>query len=366
MWLRLRGCFLLASPDNERLCSVSSKMPQRLSIRDLAAQIGVSHTTVSLALRNSPRITLALRKRVQREARRAGYHADPTVSNLMARLRTIRTNAVRETLGLITAWPTRNGWREAPNHVRFFDGAARRAREAGYAFDEFWLEETGMTSRRMSRILRARGIRGLVLCSLPDPGGRLALEWKHFACVAKGLTVQHPPVHRVVSSHYEDMHLVLLELARRGYRRVGFVLGEALSARVDRAWLASCLLHQNDVPKGGRVPPLITRTPAEEKDFARWFSVHRPEVILYSEQPVRAWLDRLKVTVPQNVGLVHLDWSPNLAPLAGLDSDPEMLGEAAIDLLIGQLQANELGIPKHEKIVAVRGHWVEGATVRRK
>ena len=230
-------------------------MTPRLSIRDLTAQIGVSHTTVSLALRNSPRITPAVRKQVQKAARQAGYHADPTVSNLMARLRMIRTTAVRETLGFITAWPTRNGWRDAPNHVRFFDGAAHRAREAGYVFEEFWMKEAGMTSRRMSRILRARGIRGLVLCSLPNVGGRLALEWKQFACVAKGLTVQHPPVHRVVSSHYEDMHLVLEQLARRKYQRVGLVLGEALSARVDRAWLASYLLHQNDVSKGDRVPP---------------------------------------------------------------------------------------------------------------
>ena len=339
-------------------------MPQRLSIRDLAAQIGVSHTTVSLALRNSPRVTPAVRKRVHREARRAGYHPDPTVSSLMARLRTIRTSSVRESLGFITAWPTRNGWRETPNHARFFAGAERRAHEVGYAVDELWLKEPGMTSRRMSRILRARGIRGLVLCSLPHVGGRLALDWKHFACVAKGLTVQHPPVHRVVSSHYEDMHLMLVELARGRYRRVGLVLGEALSARVDRAWLASFLLHQNDVAKGDQVPPLITRTLAEEKEFARWFAVHRPDVILYSEQPVRIWLDRLKVLIPQDVGLVHLDWSPNLAPMAGLDSDPELLGEAAVDLLIGQLQANELAIPKHEKIIAVRGHWVGRTSVR--
>jgi hypothetical protein len=34
--------------------------------------------------------------------------------------------------------------------------------------------------------------------------------------------------------------------------------------------------------------------------------------------------------------------------------------------LVGQLQANEFGIPKHEKIVAVRGHWVPGSSVKRR
>lgn len=339
-------------------------MPSRLSIRDLAAKLGVSHTTVSLALRNSPRITSALRKRVQREAKKAGYFSDPTVSSLMARLRMIRTSAVRETLGLITAWPTRHGWRDAPNHARFFAGAECRAQEAGFVLEEFWLREPAMTSQRMSRILRARGIRGLVLCPLPNVGGRLALEWRHFACVAKGLTIQHPPVHRVVSSHYEDMHLVMVELAKRKYRRAGLVLGEAMSERVDRAWLASFLLHQQDAPEGDRVPPLITRPPDAEGEFSRWFLTHRPEVILFSEQPVPVWLDGLKLEQPQEVGLVHLDWAPHLGSLAGIDSDPEMKGIAAIDLLIGQLQANELGIPKHEKIIAVRGHWVGGEFLR--
>ena len=70
--------------------------------------------------------------------------------------------------------------------------------------------------------------------------------------------------------------------------------------------------------------------------------------------------------MPADVGLVHLDWSRDVAPLAGLDSDPETVGEAATDLLVGQLQANEFGIPKHEKIVAVRGHWVPGISVRRR
>jgi DNA-binding LacI/PurR family transcriptional regulator len=221
-----------------------------------------------------------------------------------------------------------------------------------------------MTGRRMSRILRARGIRGLILCSLPHVGGRLALDWKHFACVTKGLTVQHPPVHRVVSSHYEDMHLVLEQLGRRGYRRVGLVLGDELSVRVDRAWLASFLLHQLDTNESDRVPPLIARTPAAETDFASWYESHRPEVLLFSDQPVQSWLERRQVNVPRDAGLVHLDWSPELAPLVGLDSNPELLGEAAVDLLVGQLQANELGIPKYEKIVAVRGRWVAGASVR--
>lgn len=340
-------------------------MKPRVSIRDVAAKLGVSHTTVSLALRNDPRITPAVRRRVRKASDAMGYRADAFLSSLVARLRTLRTSHVQATIGFITAWPTRDGWQKASNHRRFFDGARRRALQLGYAMDELWLHEPGMTGRAMTRILRARGIRGLILPSLPTAGGELSLGWEHFACVAKGLTVTHPPVHRVVSSHYEDMNLVLRELDRRDYRRVGLVLGETLSARVDRAWLAAYLLHHNDTAPADRVPALLTRPGAEESSFLRWFARHRPEVVLFSDQPVPQWIARMNLAAPRDVGLVHLDWSVHMKPLAGLDSDPETLGVAATDLLVGQLHANEFGIPKHEKIVAVRGHWVPGSSVRR-
>lgn len=340
-------------------------MSARVSLREIATRLGVSHTTVSLALRNDPRIPAATRRTIRAYAAKQGYRVDAIVSSLMARLRTLREKPVQATIGFVTAWPTRNAWRTMPNLERFYRGAERRARELGYALDELWLNEPGMTPDRMTRILRARGIRGLILQSLPAAGGKLRLGWEHFACVTKGLTVAHPPMHRVVSSHYEDMQLVLQELARRRYRRIGLVLSEALSVRVDRAWLAAFLLQQNETPPADRVPALITRTAEAEALFDEWYAAHRPEVILFSDQPIPAWSARLKLRVPADVGLVHLDWSREVGPLAGLDSDPEAVGEAATELLVGQLQANEYGVPRHEKIVAVRGHWVSGASLRR-
>ncbi len=341
-------------------------MKARTSLRDIAVALGISHTTVSLALRNDPRIPVATRRRVREFARERGYRADAVVASLMARLRTLREKPVQATIGFLTAWPARNGWRSASNLLRFHVGVKRRAGELGYALDELWFNEPGMTGARMTTILKTRGIRGLVLQSLPAAGGTVDLDWRYFAGVAKGLTISNPPLHRVVSSHYEDMHLVLHQLARRRYRRIGLVLSEALSVRVDRAWLAAFLLHQNDTPADQRVPALITRSTQEEQGFLHWLDAYRPDAILFSDQPIPQWVEAKKLRVPRDIGLVHLAWSKDVAPLAGLDSDPETVGAAATDLLVGQLQANEYGIPKHEKIVAVRGHWVSGSSVRRR
>ena len=340
-------------------------MTPRPSIRDVARQAGVSHTAASLALRGSPRVAARTRQRVERAADRLGYQPHPVVRTLMAQLRTLKVKPVSETLGFITAWPTRDGWEQSPNHRRFLAGVKARAEELGYRVEVFWLREPGMTARRLTQILRSRGIRGLVLQSLPRAHGHLSLDWRHFAAVAKGLTIARPQLHRVISSHFEDMRLVGHHLKKLGYRRPGLVLEVELDARVDRAWLAAYLLYQHDLPARDRVPALILESGREAGRFARWFEQRRPEVVLFTGLPVPAWVRQLGLRVPRDVGLVHLDWSQECAPLAGIDAEPETLGTAAVDLLVGQLHANELGIPDREKIVAVSGRWVPGASLCR-
>jgi LacI family transcriptional regulator len=340
-------------------------MNVRPSIRDVARQAGISHTAASLALRRDPRIPAATRRRVEQTAAQLGYHRHAVLASLMAQLRTLKVKPETATLGFITSWPTREGWRSSPNHRRFFAGAEQRARELGYRLDIFWLREPGMTARRMSAILRSRGIEGLLLQSLPQAGGELKLEWRHFAAVAKGLTIARPRLHRVISSHFEDMRLVMAQLRRLGYRRPGLVLDEEHDARVDHAWLAAYLLQQQELPERDRVPALILRAGQGARQFAAWRARHQPEVVLFTDLPVPAWLAEQKVRVPRDLGLVHLDWSEEMAPLAGVDLDVEALGAAAVDLLVGQLHAHERGVPRREKIVAVSGRWVPGSSLRR-
>jgi LacI family transcriptional regulator len=334
------------------------------NLRTIAARAGVSHTTVSLALRGDRRLPAATRKRIEAIARKLGYRRDAALGALMAKLRTIRARPAQEALGFVTAWPTRNGWRAAANHRRFHAGALERARELGYSLDEFWLAEPGMTPARMTRILLTRGIRGLILHSLPHPEGEIVLGWKQFAAVAKGVTIARPSLHRVISSHYDDIRLVARELTRRNYERIGLVLGAELNDRVDCAWLAGLHVHQRTLPRSSRIPPLILGAGDGAGMFARWFKRFRPDAVLFSDQPVPGWLAPLDVLAPRDLGLVHLDWSPELAPLAGLDSDAEALGRAAVDLLVGQLHAQEFGIPRHEKIITIKGRWQEGPSVR--
>ena len=56
----------------------------RVSLRDVARAVGVSHVTISLALRGDPRIPLSRRVEIQATADRLCYRPDPMLASLAA------------------------------------------------------------------------------------------------------------------------------------------------------------------------------------------------------------------------------------------------------------------------------------------
>ena len=172
-------------------------MSTTATLQDVALRAGVHRTTVSLALRNHPRIPPETRARVQAIAAKLGYRANPLVSALMRSRRS--GNAVKHvTLAYVTNHPTRYGWRPV-QHDRpdFFPGAVQKARDLGYKLEHFWLAEPGMTPARFCDVLTARGIHGLIVGRLPPGQTALDLAWERFSCVALGMTLRTPQLQLV-------------------------------------------------------------------------------------------------------------------------------------------------------------------------
>ena len=78
----------------------------RVGLREVAAAANVCVMTVSLALRDNPRISAGTRDRIKRLAAELGYHPDPELSRLMNHLRASRTARGRIGVALIDFYPT--------------------------------------------------------------------------------------------------------------------------------------------------------------------------------------------------------------------------------------------------------------------
>src|SRR6185369_16501686 len=129
----------------------------RVTLMDIAARLGVSHTAVSLALKNHHRISKALREKIQRVAQQMGYAPDPFLSGLSAyRRRNARVN-FQGTIAWIRYWRVQNIRAKMVFHRNLWQGAGQAAKRFGYQVEEFvW--EPEVSAKRLEQILLARGI----------------------------------------------------------------------------------------------------------------------------------------------------------------------------------------------------------------
>ncbi len=345
------------------LSPVTRHVPAKATLQDVARKAGVHRTTVSLSLRDHPRIPAATREHIKSIAARLGYRINPLVSALMKSRRS--GQAVKHVaLAYVTAYPTRFGWRP-PHHDRpnFFPGAAERARDFGYKLEHFWLAEPGMTEERFCDILSARGINGLIIGRLPPGQQAVRLAWERFSCVALGMTLREPLLHHVTENHFATAWQAMQRCRERGYRRVGFVFSEANdSPRVGDRWLGAFLAQQQLFPPADRLPP-CPAVPADEKSFRVWFKRERPDALLANHAgPIHTWLERMGRRVPRDVGLVELEEHPELGS-AGVYYDPAKLGALAVEMLIGLMHRNEAGVPDDQHEILLTGEWRDGKTL---
>jgi len=329
------------------------------TLEDVARSAGVHRTTVSLALRNHPRIPAATRERVKAVATKLGYRINPLVSALMQSRRT--GNSVKHaTLAYVTNYPTRWGWRpEHHDRPDFFPGAAERARDFGYKLEHLWLGEPGMTSRRFCDMLSARSINGMIIGRLPPGQHALELEWDRFSSVALGMTLRAPKLHHVTEDHFETVWQAMRCCRERRYRRVGFLFSDVNdSPRVGDRWLGAYLRQQLEYPVADRLP-VCPKNPTDEATFRTWFRRCKPDAILVNNPKVLIdWLTKLGLSVPRDVGVVALEHRRELE-CTGMYYDPAKIGALAVEVLIGLMHRNETGVPRLHHEVLLAGEWRE-------
>ncbi|MFT3867829.1 MAG: LacI family DNA-binding transcriptional regulator [Nibricoccus sp.] len=333
------------------------------TLQDIARRAGVHRSTVALALRDNPRIAHATREKIKAIAEAFGYRVNPLVAALMKSRRN-GGEIKHATLAFVTNYPTRFGWRRT-HHDRpdFFPGAVERAQKFGYNLEHFWLGEPGMTPARFSQILRTRDIHGLLIGRMPPGKESLELPWEDFSSVALGMTLRSPLLHHVTESHFDTARLVMEQCRQRGYRRVGLVFSEANdSPCVGDRWLGAYFLQQMKLPEADRVP-LCPEAPTDEAIFREWFRREKPDALIVTHAaPVLRWLRGLGCDVPRDVGLAELQDTPE-SGVSGVYYNPAKVGALAVEMLVGLLHRNELGVPAHHHEVALAGEWREGTTL---
>ena len=332
-------------------------------MQQIADAAGVSRMAVSLALRNSPKISAATAARIRQLADELGYRPNPMVSALMTQLRHAREVKKQSVLAYVTAFPTEGGWRRPGPLLAFHDGAQRRAAELGYTLEEWWLRRPGMTERRFCDILSTRDIHGMIVAPLPVGASELEFDWPHFAAASISYSLAAPQLNRASNDHFSAINIAIQELTALGYNRIGLAIPEESDVRVRQQWTAAMLSYQQHIRLSERVPTLFNSAPAS-RSFANWFQEHQPHAVMSLGSDCLRVFAELGLRVPQDVGFVNLALMPDDREMAGVNQYSDLVGAAAVDLVDAQLRRNERGVPRHAKTVLISGEWVPGPTVR--
>ncbi len=334
----------------------------------IAREAGVGKTTVSLALRNDVRLKRETRDHVQAVARRMGYQANAVVANLMAQLRAGRDPKYQATIGILNATPHRDGLRTLATFQAWTEGMRRRCAELGYGTDEFWIHDANVSPARLRQTLVARNIRGAVIAGvvqhrrIPPQFDTL---WDELACVMVGLRPERPALNFASNDQFSTALHAARELALLGYSRPGLVIAPEVDDDVDHRFSAGIAAGWLGTGAESIVPGFDFQ-PTGRAAFQAWFKKHLPDVIICLHREIREWLEELGLKIPRDVGLVHLDLGPDTSGWSGMNQNNEHVGSFAIDLVIGQLHRNEVGLPERPKCMMTESQWVAGKTVRRR
>lgn len=338
-----------------------SSVPHRIMQRDIAFALGISQVAVSLALRNSPRVSEERRKQVQLFAEKIGYRPNPLATALAHSRQRGEQQPMQAALAWVNCWPEPGKLRKYRAFDEYWRGAKAAAEKLGYRLEEFLCNQQ-FTPERLEAMLVARGIQGILIppqSGQPDWG---QFDWSRFSMVRLGRSPEKPCAHVVIADHVRNTLLAVEKMRSLGYRRIGFA---GFDNVWDRRWLfdAGFLRAQMEMSPQDRVPVLCLdaiQPRDSQPKLERWLKEEKPDGVLTACLELPEMLEACGYKVPDDLGLAALSVS-DFTINAGIDQNSVEIGRVGILALNSLIHDNEHGESAQFRQTLIPGTWVDGS-----
>lgn len=333
-------------------------------MREIATSAGVSVSAVSLALRNSPKVSEERRREILALAERMGYRRDPRISELMEHLRMARSQRAPSRVAVVIPELNVEQLQHYPPILGLLAGVRAVADLAGFGVDCFHLAEPGMSCARLRSILLARGIKGLVVAPFASGVATLDFDFEGFCAATAGYSITAPRLHRACPNYLQMMDEILERCTELGYKRVGLVMTYGEGGIGHKLFTSAYLFYQTKIPPSARIP-ILPKPEITPDNLNAWLQQHRPDVVI-SASSVHGLLRSIGKRVPDDIGFASIDVSEPPTHASGADHRYLLVGREALKLVLTNLNLNLTGVPSDPKVVLVDSHWREGTTLRPK
>ena len=318
-----------------------------ITLEDIARQAGVSHSTVSRALADSPLVNADTKKRIQRLASEAGYQVNLVARNLKARS--------TQTIGLIVPEVSN------PYYPKLVQLIADLARAAGYSLQ---LQLSGTDQDAESACLaslREQRVDGILLVS--GENGLVAREHVN-ALTASGVPLvlmgwvdgtEH--LDTVTGDDAKGGYALAQHLIGLGHRRIAILGKSPHRGLYDRLYGFKTALDEAGVPLPEALQ-VTAKTDAEVgRGVAHLLALPEPPTAIFAYQDslaalVIGYLADAGVSVPQAmtvVGFDNLDLATYISPrLTTIGGHIEPLATQFVGLLLDRIQKTaQSAAPQH-------------------
>lgn len=332
-----------------------------MTVRELAKILKLGKSTVADALQGRPWVEAETRERILSKARELGYRRNPMASAFLQQIRSGGSSRYRANIALI--YPQHGGpaSKIGIQQRTLFQGVCERAEELGYSIDRINLEE--YDANRLTRVLLARGILGIITGPMVRFFGHLTLDWSKFAAISFGYSITRPSLHRVVHDHLEGVRTAFRQCQKKGFRRIGMVIRKREGdMRSNGLWSSGFWNLQQRLAKKDQVQPFL----AEDLEYTprhiqKWLGKEKPEAVIFHTQERIPLIPEIFDGTSGSVWPVVLDRLPNDS-CAGIDQQYHLCGAKLAELLSLQILHNQQGIPIHPTITLINGRWINRAS----
>lgn len=327
----------------------------KVTFQKIADACGVSRNTVSLAMRNSPRISHQTRAKIQAKAKAMGYVRDPELAQIMTQLSNRRKEEgpAREEVACLYTIRKDN----IPAHLAYMDAITSYMESHGYHLVKYYFDFTERNARQYNRIFRTRGIRGIIVMPLPPRQDTLQLDFSHLAGVAIGRKLKTPLLHRVDNNYPHATRICMELLVRKGCRRIGAIIPSTWDAQMNHAMRGAYLAWQSLNTEGISIPILDYNRPTHwdlcSKQLMEWIIKHGIDGILCLHFDEAVLLQTYEETGRYLPYALVRKTEDSEGP--GVLADIASLSQTAARILISELEHNRLGPPAHPQLTLISG-----------
>jgi LacI family transcriptional regulator len=342
---------------------------KRITMDDVASVAKVHQTTVSLALRNDPRLPRETRLRIRALAESLGYRPDPMLSALNFYKASRDAAKAPPSMAFIMRSRANLPSESFFANEQFLQGARQAAERMGYRIVPFQIDNTPAEGARLGRILRSRGIGGFIIGSLDAGLHGLSMDWDYFS----GLCIESQhlglSMHTVANNQSGSTRTAVRRLFELGYRRIGLAVGEIEETSLRKPFTAGYLVEVHEHRTLRVIEPLLLRSEDDAVTAAKlgsWVRGHKIDAVLGNWSNIPDLLGMAGLGIPRDVGVATLDYNPHRGAVAGIRQSHELVGERAVEALALLMKTNQRGQIRLPNTTLVDGLWQDGPELPQK